>query len=129
MLWIVKYWILRKDYDTEAQIYLTKKSLQQSDRTWDVHFLFLIEPCLRIKDFSFVEKALDLGEQDKVYRPETTLMALITQGKQSREVQYGCEVYAAEQYQNRLSYFFITKYSLFAYFVNIFSQYVLKSFI
>ncbi len=26
-LWIVKYWILRKEYDTEAQVYLTKVSL------------------------------------------------------------------------------------------------------
>lgn len=59
IMWILKYWILRKEYDTQAQIYLTKKSLQLSDRKWEVSFLFNKEPCLIIKDFSLNEATLD----------------------------------------------------------------------
>ena len=75
-MWILKYWILRKDYDAQAQIYLTKKSLQLSDRKWEVIFYNIkIESCIGIKEFSFDKTVMDRIEQSKIYKSKAKIMA------------------------------------------------------
>ena len=42
-MWAIKYWILRKPYDLEDQIFLTKKSLDINDRNWTVMYFSKLE--------------------------------------------------------------------------------------